>query len=176
MRVSLMGAAGTTICILRTIWHCLHSLKRVFNMHLIGFLLCATKREWKVAPRCGFSPEPQASTCCNWVAIYWSRRGSSKYIVVVFTSDGRWNKETDTRVARAKVVLRELYPSAFTKKSVTAKLKFLKLAFVPILTYGHESCVMMKSAISSTTSGRDGFFAKSSRRGTSRQSAQLWNS
>jgi len=34
-----------------------------------------------------------------------------KYLVVVFTSDGKRNKEIDTRNGKANAVLRELYRS-----------------------------------------------------------------
>jgi len=48
------------------------------------------------------------------------------------------------------------------ERSNTAKLAVFKSVFFPILACGHESCVTTGSAISST-SGRDGIFAKSSR-------------
>jgi len=49
-----------------------------------------------------------------------------KYSGMVFTSDGRRNKEIDTRIGKANVVLRELYRSVFTKRELsnTAKLCF----------------------------------------------------
>ena len=39
----LLEAAGSTVCFLHTIWCCLHSLNRAFNMHVIGILLRANK-------------------------------------------------------------------------------------------------------------------------------------
>jgi len=55
---------------------------------------------------------------------------------VVFTSDGRQNKETDTWIGQANAVLRELFCSMVTKRELsnTAKMSVL-LVFVPILTY-----------------------------------------
>jgi len=45
-RVSLLEAAAeSNVSFLQTIGHCLHFLNKVFNMHSIGFLLCATKPE-----------------------------------------------------------------------------------------------------------------------------------
>jgi len=41
----------------------------------------------------------------------------SKYLGLVFTSDGRRNKELDTRVGKANAVLRELYCPVVTKRS-----------------------------------------------------------
>jgi len=43
--MSLSETEGSTFPFLRTIWCCLHLLNRIFNMHLIGFLLRATDRE-----------------------------------------------------------------------------------------------------------------------------------
>jgi len=67
-----------------------------------------------------------------------------KYPGVVFTSGGRRSEEIDTRVGKAKAVLREFYCSVVTKRELsnTAKLSVCKSVFVPILTYGHESWVM----------------------------------
>ena len=52
--------------------------------------------------------------------------------------------EVDTRIGKADAALRELHRSVVTKKQLsnTAKLPVLKLVFVPILIYGHESWVM----------------------------------
>jgi len=50
-RVSLLEDAELIVCFLHTIWYCLHRLNKVFNMHLISFLLCVTKRKWKLAPK-----------------------------------------------------------------------------------------------------------------------------
>jgi len=45
---------------------------------------------------------------------------------------------------RSVVTKRELYRSVVTKRELsnTVKLSVLKLIFIPILTYGHESWVM----------------------------------
>jgi len=44
-----LEVAGSTAYFLRTIWYFSNLLNRVFNIHLIGFQLRATKREWKSA-------------------------------------------------------------------------------------------------------------------------------
>jgi len=67
-----------------------------------------------------------------------------KYIGMLLASDGRKNKEIDTQIdtqiATANAVLCELYQSVTKRQlSNTAKLSVLKLVFVPILTYDHES-------------------------------------
>jgi len=51
-----------------------------------------------------------------------------KYLEVRITSDGRWNKEIDTRNGKANAILRELYRSVVTnhKVSNTAKLSVFK--------------------------------------------------
>jgi len=64
-----------------------------------------------------------------------------KYVVEVFTSDGRQNEEIDTRIDKANAVLRELYRSVVIKRefSNAVKLSVFKSVFVQIFTYGHES-------------------------------------
>jgi len=61
---------------------------------------------------------------------------SSKYLGMVFSSDGSRNKDIDTRIGKANVVLCELYCSVVTKReiSMTAKLLVFKSVFVPILS------------------------------------------
>ena len=44
---SQLEAAWSTVCFLQMTWYCLHPLNSVSNVHLIGFLLRATTREWK---------------------------------------------------------------------------------------------------------------------------------
>jgi len=50
-----------------------------------------------------------------------------RHLGVIFTSDGRQNKEIDTRIGKANAVLCELYRSAVTKQELsnTAKLSVL---------------------------------------------------
>jgi len=61
--------------------------------------------------------------------------------VVIFTNDGRQNKEIDTRIVNENAVLLEFYNSVviIRELSSTAKLSVYKSAFVPIFTYGHET-------------------------------------
>ena len=67
-----------------------------------------------------------------------------KYYGVAFTSDGRQDEELDTRIGKASAVMRALHYSVVMKRELSkkAKLSIFKADFVPILTYGHESCVM----------------------------------
>jgi len=60
-----------------------------------------------------------------------------KYLGVVFTSDGRRNKEIDTRIGEANAALCEPFCSVVTKRELsnTAKLSVFKSVFVPIFTY-----------------------------------------
>jgi len=66
---------------------------------------------------------------------------TSKYLRVVFTSDGSRNKNIDTRIGKANSVLRELCCSVVTKREIsnTAKFSDFQSVFVPTLTCGHES-------------------------------------
>jgi len=54
-----------------------------------------------------------------------------QYLGVIFTSDGRWNREVDTRIGKAKAILRVLYCSAVIKRELsnTTKLSILKSFF-----------------------------------------------
>ena len=71
-----------------------------------------------------------------------------KYFRVAFTSDRRQDKELDTRIGKASAVMRALPYSVVMKRKLSekAKLSIFKTVFVPILTYGHESCVMTEKA------------------------------
>jgi len=94
----------------------------------------------------------------------------SKYFGVAFVSDGRRNKEIDTRVGKAHAVLRELCRSVVIKRELSniAKWSIFKSVFVAILTYGHESLIMTERILSQpSTSGRMGFLQEP-RRQTSR--------
>ena len=66
------------------------------------------------------------------------------------TSEGRRNKEIDTRIGQANAVLPELCRSMVTKREFpnTADLSVFKSVFVPILTYVHESWVMIERVLS----------------------------
>ena len=63
---------------------------------------------------------------------------------VAFTSDGRQGNELDTRIGKDCAVMRALHYSVVIKRELSkkAKLSIFKTAFVPILTYAHESCVI----------------------------------
>jgi len=67
-----------------------------------------------------------------------------KYLGVVFTSDGRQDEELDTRMGKASAVMQALQYSVVMQRELSkkAKLSVFKTVFLPILTYGHESCVM----------------------------------
>ena len=69
-----------------------------------------------------------------------------KYLGVAFTSDGRQDQELDTQIGKASAVMRALHYSVVMKLELSkkAKLSIFKAAFVPILTYDHESGVITK--------------------------------
>ena len=69
-----------------------------------------------------------------------------KYLEVAFTSAGRQDEALVTRIGKANVVMRALHYSAVMKRELLkkAKLSVFKTVFVPILTYGHESWVMIE--------------------------------
>jgi len=65
-----------------------------------------------------------------------------KYLGMAFTSDGRRNKQIDTRIGKANAVLCELYRSVVTKWELTntAKLAVFKSVFAPLIGVARVSC------------------------------------
>ena len=92
-----------------------------------------------------------------------------KYLGVVFTRNESRNKGIDTRICKAKAVLRKLYCSVVTKRELSknAKLSDSKSVFVAVphlwsLILGDDWKNTVKGI-----NGRDGIFAKRSRGNTS---------
>ncbi|KAK3510880.1 hypothetical protein QTP70_022839, partial [Hemibagrus guttatus] len=67
-----------------------------------------------------------------------------KYLWVLFTSEGRMDREIDRRIGAAAAVMRSMYRSVVVKKELSRKAKLLiyQSIYVPTLTYGHELWVM----------------------------------
>ncbi|KAK7913154.1 hypothetical protein WMY93_013365 [Mugilogobius chulae] len=67
-----------------------------------------------------------------------------KYLGVLFTSEGRMEREIDRRIGAASAVMRLLYQTIVEKKELSRKAKLLiyRSIYVPTLTYGHELWVM----------------------------------
>ncbi len=67
-----------------------------------------------------------------------------KYLGVLFTSEGRMEREIDRRIGAASAVMRSMYRSVVVKKELSrkAKLSIYRSIYVPTLTYGHELWVM----------------------------------
>ncbi|KAK3521248.1 hypothetical protein QTP70_001543 [Hemibagrus guttatus] len=67
-----------------------------------------------------------------------------KYLGVLFTSEGRMDREIDRRIGAAAAVMRSMYRSVVVKKELSrkAKLAIYQSIYVPTLTYGHELWVM----------------------------------
>ncbi|KAK3515257.1 hypothetical protein QTP70_013021, partial [Hemibagrus guttatus] len=67
-----------------------------------------------------------------------------KYLGVLFTSEGRMDREIDRRISAAAAVMRSMYWSVVVKKELSrkAKLSIYQSIYVPTLTYGHELWVM----------------------------------
>ena len=67
-----------------------------------------------------------------------------KYLGVLFTSEGRMEREIDRRIGAASAVMRSLYRSVVVKKELSqkARLCIYRSIYVPTLTYGHELWVM----------------------------------
>ncbi|KAK3539329.1 hypothetical protein QTP70_001214 [Hemibagrus guttatus] len=67
-----------------------------------------------------------------------------KYLGVLFTSEGRMDREIDRRIGAVAAVMRSMYRSVVVKKELSrkAKLSIYQSIYVPTLTYGHELWVM----------------------------------
>ena len=67
-----------------------------------------------------------------------------KYLGVLFTSEGRMEREIDRRIGAAAAVMRSLYRSVVVKRELSrkAKLSIYRSIYVPTLTCGHELWVM----------------------------------
>ena len=60
-----------------------------------------------------------------------------KYLGVLFTSEGKMEREMDRRIGAASAVMRALYQSVVVKKELSqkAKLSIYRSIYVPTLTY-----------------------------------------
>ncbi|KAK0138170.1 putative uncharacterized transposon-derived protein F52C9.6 [Merluccius polli] len=69
-----------------------------------------------------------------------------KYLGVLFTSEGRMEREIDRRIGAASAVMWTLHGSVVMKRELSrkAKLSIYQSVFVPALTYGHELWVVTK--------------------------------
>ncbi|KAK0133440.1 LINE-1 reverse transcriptase [Merluccius polli] len=67
-----------------------------------------------------------------------------KYLGVLFTSEGRMEREIDRRIGAASAVMRTLHGYVVVKRELSrkAKLSIYQSIYVPALTYGHELWVM----------------------------------
>ncbi|KAK3512519.1 hypothetical protein QTP70_015647, partial [Hemibagrus guttatus] len=67
-----------------------------------------------------------------------------KYLGVLFTSEGRMDREIDRRIGATAAVMRSMYRSVVVKKELSrkAKLWIYQSIYVPTLTYSHELWVM----------------------------------
>ncbi len=66
-----------------------------------------------------------------------------KYLGVLFTSEGRMEREIERQIGAASAVMRSMYRSVVEKElSCKAKLSIYQSIYMPTLTYGHELWVM----------------------------------
>ncbi|KAK3532990.1 hypothetical protein QTP70_006197 [Hemibagrus guttatus] len=69
-----------------------------------------------------------------------------KYLGVLFTSEGRMDREIDRWIGAAAAVMRSVYRSVVVKKELSrkAKLSIYQSIYIHTFTYGHELWVMTK--------------------------------
>uniref|UniRef100_A0A8C9VLN8 Reverse transcriptase domain-containing protein n=1 Tax=Scleropages formosus TaxID=113540 RepID=A0A8C9VLN8_SCLFO len=67
-----------------------------------------------------------------------------KYLGVLFTSEGKTERQVHRRIGAASAAMRSLYRSVVVKRepSRKAKLSIYRSIYVPTLTYGHELWIM----------------------------------
>jgi len=69
---------------------------------------------------------------------------AKEYLGILFTSEGKIDREMDRRIGAASAVMRALYRSIVVKRELSrkAKLAIYRSIYVPTLTYGHEPWVV----------------------------------
>ena len=87
-----------------------------------------------------------------------------KYLGVLFTSEGRMEREIDGRIGAVSAVLPALRRSVVVKKELSQKAKFFIYwsIYVPILTYGHELWVVTERTRSRIQAAEMGFLRRMS--------------
>ncbi|KAK3506456.1 hypothetical protein QTP70_000619 [Hemibagrus guttatus] len=80
-----------------------------------------------------------------------------KYLGLLFTSEGRMDREIDRRIGAAAAVMRSMYRSVVVKKELSRKAKSI---YVPTLSYGHELWVMTESVRSRIQAAEMSFLSR----------------
>uniref|UniRef100_A0A8C6NQ68 Reverse transcriptase domain-containing protein n=1 Tax=Nothobranchius furzeri TaxID=105023 RepID=A0A8C6NQ68_NOTFU len=89
-----------------------------------------------------------------------------KYLGVLFTSEGKLEREIDRWIGAASAVMRALYRSVVLKKELSqkAKLSIYRWIYVPTLTYGHELWVATERTRSRIQAAKMSFLCRVSGR------------
>ncbi|KAI3363351.1 hypothetical protein L3Q82_011976, partial [Scortum barcoo] len=86
-----------------------------------------------------------------------------KYLGVLFTSEGKIEREIDRRIgAASSAVMRSVYRTVVVKKELSRKVKLsiYRSIYVPTLTYGHELWVMTERTRSRIQAGGEMSFLR----------------
>ncbi|KAK3538497.1 hypothetical protein QTP86_006191 [Hemibagrus guttatus] len=85
-----------------------------------------------------------------------------KYLRVLFTSEGRMDREIDRRIGAAAAVMRSMYRSVVVKKELSRKAKLLiyQSIYAPTLTYDHELWVMTERVRSRLQAAKTSFLRR----------------
>ncbi|TWW77601.1 hypothetical protein D4764_12G0009910 [Takifugu flavidus] len=85
-----------------------------------------------------------------------------KYLGVLFTSEGRMEREINRRIGAASGVMWTLHWSVVVKRELSrkAKLSIYRSIFVPTLTYGHELWVMTERTRSRVQAAKMSFLCR----------------
>jgi len=128
--VTPLGAVGSTVWFCRQfVIACIFSTEP--STYTCSFFAACDKVEMKISTEKTevlqyASQETLTSALCQEAAML--QQVKFQFLGVVFTSDGRRNKEIDAWIGEANAVLRELYRSVFKKRELsnTAKLSVFK--------------------------------------------------
>uniref|UniRef100_A0A8C6LCZ4 Reverse transcriptase domain-containing protein n=1 Tax=Nothobranchius furzeri TaxID=105023 RepID=A0A8C6LCZ4_NOTFU len=85
-----------------------------------------------------------------------------KHLGVLFTSEGKLEREIDRWMGAASAVIRALYRSVMVKRELSqkAKLSIYRLIYVPTLTYGHELWVVTERTRSRVQAAKKSFLLR----------------
>ncbi|KAK0141060.1 hypothetical protein N1851_021942 [Merluccius polli] len=85
-----------------------------------------------------------------------------KYLMVLFTSEGRMEREIDRRIGAVSAVMQTLHGSVMVKRELSrkAKLSIYQSIFVPALTYGHVLWVVTERTRSRVQAAEMSFLCK----------------
>ena len=144
MSVPRLELAKLVVCYSQMIWFCFLPQNLASSAHLNSFADACNTAGMKISTAktevLHLSRNPdQCVLHVNGVTLKQVEK--FKYLRVAFRSDGRQDEELDTRIGKARPVMRALHYSVVMKRELSkkAKLSIFKTVFVLIIIY----CMIM---------------------------------